>query len=93
MYSTLLVTILAYIRVCSSETQQCFDYDGRSVNAFPCNPNAAVSACCQPKMVCASNLYCKYGPGGDGEKYEVKEVGYCTDKTWQDPACPFQLGQ
>ncbi|RDW56923.1 hypothetical protein BP5796_12990 [Coleophoma crateriformis] len=63
----------------------CYDNTGKlASDNVPCNPNAAVSACCGIGSVCVSNLYC-YDQFGDNVP------GTCTDETWSTgntPGCP-----
>jgi hypothetical protein len=62
--------------------KQCFLSDGTLVtNEVPCDPSAAVSACCYKTSFCISNFYCWAGLGTN------RVPGACTDPTWEDPAC------
>lgn len=62
--------------------KQCFLSDGTLVtNEVPCDPDAAVSACCYKTSFCISNFYCWAGLGTN------RVPGACTDSTWEDPAC------
>lgn len=62
--------------------KQCFLSDGTFVtNEVPCDPSAAVSACCYKTSYCISNFYCWAGLGTN------RVPGACTDSTWKDPAC------
>ena len=64
--------------------KECYKSDGELVGDVPCDPNAAVSACCRPDSVCVTNLYCIDFAGN-------KVPGTCTDQGWgslPNPACP-----
>ena len=47
----------------------------------PCNPDHAVSQCCQSTHICLSNGLCF-----DTEFNHIIRVT-CTDETWEDPSC------
>ena len=68
----------------SIQLKPCYGWDGSSSNNFPCNPEANVSACCGGGSMCMTNIYCK-NPSG------LLVVGACTDRSWNDPACPWRL--
>lgn len=53
---------------------------------IPCDPGAAVSACCSSGQRCATNLYC-ISPLG------AHVVGTCTDIQFADAACPWPLNK
>lgn len=71
---------------CFCQLKQCYNPSGVAFPDFPCDPGANVSACCGGRYICTTNFYCETAstPG-------VKFVGSCTDKTWQNPACPLPL--
>lgn len=68
----------------SIQLKPCYSWDGRSSDNFPCNPEANVSACCGGGSKCKTNIYCE-NPSG------LQVVGECTDRSWNDPACPWRL--
>ena len=74
---------------CFCQLKQCYDPSGVTYPDFPCDPGANVSACCGQGYICANNFYCEPTNTNPGDKI----VGSCTDKTWQNPACPLPLGQ
>ena len=52
----------------------------------PCDPSAPASACCAVGESCLESGYCY---SGNGQLYR----GACTDKTWNDDACPHECNQ
>ena len=79
-------TIQQSIQTSSTWPPLCYEYDGTISTDFPCNPNAAVSACCSAGWECVSNLYCQHSAG-------VQRVGTCTQDGWSSTACPFPLSE
>ena len=71
---------------CFCQLKQCYNPYGVIFPDFPCDPGANVSTCCGSGGTCETNFYCDTGIPKGG-----KTVGSCTDKTWQNPACPLPL--
>lgn len=80
--SSLIVSLTA---TCSAQLKPCYSINGDPASQIPCDPSANVSACCPPESVCVTNLHCHGWAVGDN----FERVGGCTDKTGNDPACPF----
>ena len=68
---------------CLCQLKQCYYSSGVISPDFPCDPSANVSACCGGGYTCATNFYCPV--------LDTTPIGSCTDKTWQNPACPLPL--
>ena len=73
-------------RLCFCQLKKCYNIIGGLVLDLPCDPSANVSACCGQDYTCSTNFYCT-------DKNGFQLVGTCTDKTWQDSACPLPLSQ
>lgn len=81
-----LLALLALLTpLCFGQLKSCYYDVGSPANDFPCDPAANVSICCGGSYYCAEDFYCIIRVGSWG-------VGSCTDKRWQDPACPLPLG-
>ncbi|KAM5357947.1 hypothetical protein ACJZ2D_015742 [Fusarium nematophilum] len=91
----LVVALLLAVQRATPNTVPCYDLNGDladPTNAVPCNPSAegtkgSHSACCSTvnKDACLSTGLCLASWGvGIGE---ILWVTWCTDSTWQDPAC------
>ncbi|KAL2041785.1 hypothetical protein N7G274_005569 [Stereocaulon virgatum] len=84
-FVVLLITLHAILfNRCLGQIRDCYDWAGQITPALPCDPATQVSACCNEGSVCVTNLYC-ISPLG------ANVVGGCTDRSWNDPACPFRL--
>lgn len=80
-----LLALLALLTpLCFGQLKSCYYDVGSPANDFPCDPAANVSICCGGSYYCAEDFYCINRVGSWG-------VGSCTDKRWQDPACPLPL--
>ena len=84
----ILLLIQAGIALVTATT--CYKYSGQigktgtdSSGDTPCDPDAAVSACCGAGSICISNLYCY-----DVNLTTPNVPGTCTDQSFTDPACP-----
>ncbi|KAH7137523.1 hypothetical protein B0J13DRAFT_609540 [Dactylonectria estremocensis] len=93
----LILALLLAAQHATSDTVPCYDMNGDLANpdlvATPCNPYAkgttgSHSACCSitNKDACLSTGLC-LGPWSNSPN-SVLWVAWCTDSTWQDPACP-----
>ena len=85
MRFSLSLPIVSLTAICSAQLKPCYSINGDPASQIPCDPSANVSACCPPESVCVTNLHCHGWAVGD----TFERVGGCTDKTGNDPACPF----
>ena len=81
LFSSLLLLQVSY-----AQLKDCYFHDGASAHDFPCDPEADTSSCCGSDWICGTNLFCE---SGDGTGTRV--VGSCTDRSWENPACPYAL--
>lgn len=92
----ILLLALSFSGLCRAQ-QRCFYPNGeeavfpngaRAPTNYPCDPDAADSACCggEAGMACLTNKLCR-GPDGNTIR------GSCTDRNWNSLDCPqFCLG-
>lgn len=80
---------ISLARRCFGQLKSCYYPNDQISSDLPCDPSANVSACCGQDWLCSTNLYCSSIRTGNN----VTAMGTCTDKTWQDPACPLPLSQ
>lgn len=88
--SVILPLLLSFSGLCYAQ-KGCFYPNGVRAGAdFPCDPEAADSACCgvgEVGTVCLTNGLCRR-PNGNIIR------GSCTDRSWNSPECPkFCLGR
>lgn len=67
MYGLVLLLSLSY-QLSLGYLQEFYTFDGQLSSSFPCDPDAAVSACCLAEYKCETRLYC-LGP----DQYDMSE--------------------
>lgn len=73
-----------------------YDFVTSSNQYFPCGKSnltgSTAQACCYGGDYCMEDGICHYVHGGVTNGTGYYAAG-CTDKTWQDPACPQACGK
>ena len=80
-----VVFVSLVLQVSASKDGTCYFPAGNVAhNNVPCDPDAAVSACCSHRSFCLANGLCLVNDDKDTVEFAR---GACTDPTFQDPAC------
>jgi len=81
------VLVLPGLVAAAQAVATCYKADGTPSKFFPCNPDAAISPCCNDVDFCMSNGMCLNG--GDDNGFTLQG---CTDQNWRAPCTRFCNG-